>query len=59
MTRINKDTISSEDLLKQIVEMLINQGPDALMDMFQMLFNYSMRLERDAFLKAKPWQRND
>lgn len=58
-TRQLKDTQAGPDLMETVTQMLIQQGPDAIAEMFRMLLNHSMRIERDSFLGARPWERSE
>ena len=59
MTRNEKDINEKLELMESVSEMLMEQGPDAIADMFKLLLNHSMRLERDQFLGASPWERTE
>jgi len=59
MTREEKDINKKLELMESISEMLMEQGPDAIADMFKLLLNHSMKLERDQYLGAGPWEHNE
>ncbi len=47
------------DLMEKVSQMIIEYGPDAMTEMFRLLMNHSMRIERNEFLKASPWERTE
>ena len=59
MTREEKDTNAKIEMLDYIAEQLMEQGPDAIVEMFRMLLNHSMKVERSQFLGARPWERSE
>ncbi len=44
--------------LDAVMELLIQQGPDAMAEVFRRLLNMAMRFERDQFLGAGPYERS-
>jgi len=44
--------------LDDVMELLIQQGPDAMAEVFRRLLNLAMRFERDQFLGAGPYERS-
>lgn len=58
-TRQEKDNQEKSNLMEIISSMLIEQGPDAIQEMFRLLMNHAMRIERDEFLGARPWERTE
>jgi putative transposase len=44
--------------LDAVMELLIQQGPDAMAEVFRRLLNLAMRFERDQFLGAGPYERS-
>jgi putative transposase len=45
--------------LDAVMELLIQQGPDAMAEVFRRLLNMAMRFERDQFLGAGPYERSN
>jgi len=45
-------------IITALMEQLIESGPDGMAQAFTALFNLAMRLERDRFLAAEPYERS-
>jgi len=41
------------------LNMLVEQGPDAILELFKVMMNEAMKVERSGYLKAKPYERSD
>lgn len=42
-----------------IINMLVEQGPDAILELFRVMMNEAMKVERAGYLKAQPYERSD
>jgi putative transposase len=50
---------SNDTLPQEILEILLNQGTEGLSKVVTVLINQAMRLERERYLQAKPYERNE
>ena len=41
-----------------ILNMLVEQGPDAILELFRIMMNEAMKVERSGYLKAQPYERS-
>lgn len=48
-----------DSLLEEIIKGLVGQGQDGLKSVLELLFNSAMKIERDQFLEAGPYERNE
>jgi transposase-like protein len=48
-----------DNLIEQIVKGLIGQGPEGLKAVLELIFNSAMKIERDQFLGAEPYERSE
>lgn len=42
-----------------ILNMLVEQGPDAILELFRIMMNEAMKVERSGYLKTLPYERSD
>lgn len=42
-----------------ILNMLVEQGPDAILELFRIMMNEAMKVERAGYLKAQPYERTE
>lgn len=40
-----------------LLNMLVEQGPDAILELFRIMMNEAMKAERATYLKAQPYER--
>jgi len=55
MKNSNTEYTNSADILNMLVE----RGPDAILDLFRIMMNEAMKVERSSYLKAQPYERTD
>ena len=55
MKNSNAEYTNSADILNMLVE----RGPDAILDLFRIMMNEAMKVERSSYLKAQPYERTD
>lgn len=48
----------NESVPREILQQLIEQGTEAFRGVLEKLFNEAMKVEREAFLRAEPWERS-
>ena len=42
-----------------VLHMLVEQGPDAILELFRVMMNEAMKAERSGYLKAQPYERSE
>jgi transposase-like protein len=42
-----------------ILNMLVEQGPDAILELFKVMMNEAMKVERSSYLRAQPYERSE
>ena len=42
-----------------VLHMLVEQGPDAILELFRVMMNEAMKVERSGYLKAQPYERSE
>lgn len=50
---------ANDTLVDQIIKGLIDQGAEGLKPVLELLFNAAMKVEREQFLAAGPYERNE
>lgn len=54
-----KNPRSEYTISPSILNMLVEQGPDAILELFRIMMNEAMKVERSGYLKAQPYERNE
>lgn len=54
-----KNPNSEYTISPSILNMLVEQGPDAILELFRVMMNEAMKTERSGYLKALPYERSE